>query len=810
MTFFYDLNKKLDSIRAKPEVTHKQLNERDMSRAAKGNEKFTKPGMKELSRLGKAGASKKTMDAARKKYNQYDEGVTEQQLGEIGDTAAGKAALTAVQNRAYDKMDAWSANPKSGFSSTPKDVQKATSAAVAAGNRLHGFGPNKLATNTVTARSAAEGIEDRLKDLDPKEPVNIPAYQRRAAEQGRPVKKTGGVPMTAKQKSFAALAPPADKITFADKIAGAKKEVDEMLGDVAAEAMKSALGRGKKVVADEGDDNSPFTAHKRPRVDTPKVGDVERGAKHDIEHTATGRRVTRRVDAQGMSVGTDDEAAQSSEPRGRGRPKKAGGPAQERVTAKSRKADRTTYQGKKKATEGADDPAERGEYDREGDMALDDIDTIQSAAQELQSIIDTDENLPEWVQSKINKAMDYLDTARDYMAAQGNDDEEQVTEKAVSKKQQRFMGMVHAAQKGKKPASKAVADVAKEMPKKAAKDFASTRHEGLPEKKKPESKKKEKTEEAGGTDTPTASSGFSFGKGIYDSINRELEDMISESMNISMNMSNDEHGGPRKSLTVTATDEDAAKLASLLKMAGLGGSGVCPRCGTSPCSCQQMDEAYGETEATQNAPDYPTNTEYTGMKQSTDPVSNDLNRNKRDVAGDGQTTVPVTAVHAQDQDELRRMMEMAGIKESDRKDFFYNPDLPDDEQLPAPPEEIYVPGMDNEQLPAPPEEIHVPGMDEEVDDDDGIIPADEVPPPPPEDKFWNENEELARMMEMAGVKKKEVDEEKTEEGNRLTGGLEDDNIKVGEKIPGTNVIKKKDIDEGILASTANLWKAYKG
>ena len=28
---------------------------------------------------------------------------------------------------------------------------------------------------------AEEGIEDRLKDLDPKNPVNIPAYQRKAA-----------------------------------------------------------------------------------------------------------------------------------------------------------------------------------------------------------------------------------------------------------------------------------------------------------------------------------------------------------------------------------------------------------------------------------------------------------------------------------------------------------------------------------------------------------------------------------------------------------------------------------------------------
>lgn len=59
-----------------------------------------------------------------------------------------------------------------------------------------------------------------------------------------------------------------------------------------------------------------------------------------------------------------------------------------------------------------------------------------------------------------------------------------IAEKAVSKAQQKFMGMVHAAQKGEKPASKDVAKVAKDMGKKDAKDFASTKHKGLPEKKK--------------------------------------------------------------------------------------------------------------------------------------------------------------------------------------------------------------------------------------------------------------------------------------------------------------------------------------
>jgi hypothetical protein len=54
---------------------------------------------------------------------------------------------------------------------------------------------------------------------------------------------------------------------------------------------------------------------------------------------------------------------------------------------------------------------------------------------------------------------------------------------AVSKAQQRFMGMVHAAQKGETPASADVAKVAADMDKKSAKDFASTKHKGLPDKK---------------------------------------------------------------------------------------------------------------------------------------------------------------------------------------------------------------------------------------------------------------------------------------------------------------------------------------
>lgn len=70
-----------------------------------------------------------------------------------------------------------------------------------------------------------------------------------------------------------------------------------------------------------------------------------------------------------------------------------------------------------------EDPINKGEYDQEGDMAKDDLQTINGAAQELYDILQSDENLPEWVQAKITKAADYIDTVRDYLKANKEVDE---------------------------------------------------------------------------------------------------------------------------------------------------------------------------------------------------------------------------------------------------------------------------------------------------------------------------------------------------------------------------------------------------
>ena len=733
MTFFYDLNKKLDSIREKPEVTHGQLNERDMSRAAKGYEKYGKQGMQALAKAGREG---KALDPVRAKYDKYDnDKPVDEGMGDVVKKVGG-----AVLNKLGHGSD--------------KDMRKDL-------QRKMGMTPTGDKPDSALKYAAKTFIKHA------KDPLGL--------------KNEAGLPMTTvngkKVPKFAADGRGANdlakKKTFADKIAGAKQEVEEMLGDVAAEAIKGALSPkqkkidmnkngkldandfamlrkgGNKQVADEGFDDMEKDV--KSRMSARRVGDVTHGDKHDTQEIPGGRRVTRRVNPNtGYSVGADSDAPADGEKRGRGRPKGADkGP--ERVTGRA-----TKHKGGRKTNEGDLDITDRGEYDQEGDMAKDSIKTVVRHAQALEKILGDNDNLPEWVQSKLAKIESMMTAVDDYMQNQEDDEEMAVGEEKTSTRDNRAERAgkrvtkdieydekkkdgIHGKKRGSEDAK------AEKAGKKVAKDIEYDEKKDKPKKVK----------EQGGTDTPTASSGFSYGQGIYDSMNRELEGMISESMNISMSMNTDANGGPSRSVTVTATDDDAMKLGELLKNAGLGGDyamggqapgaeievhgaegiadqirqavdgdhghddEVCDACGQQECGCETVDEAYGDDVVSQNSPDYPTNTE---TAQDNFEYSGGLNGPK----STGQSTVPVLA------------------SQEDRQHTYEN------------------------------------------------------------------DQELRRMMEMAGVKKKEVDEEKTEEGNLFTKGLADDDIKVGEKIPGTNAVKKKDIDEGILASTASLWKQYKG
>ena len=144
---------------------------------------------------------------------------------------------------------------------------------------------------------------------------------------------------------------------------------------------------------------------------------------------------------------------------------------------------------------------------------------------------------------------------------------------------------------------------------------------------------------------------------------------------MSVNMSDSTEGG--KSLTITATDEDALKLAGLLKNAGLGGGEPmgqemghgdehgeesCSSCGMSDCGCGDIDEALAE-----NNPDWPTDQETSDNALQ---YSGGLNGPK----STGQTTIPVIASQEnrqhtyEDDQELRRMMEMAGVSNKQKLD----------------------------------------------------------------------------------------------------------------------------------------------
>lgn len=71
------------------------------------------------------------------------------------------------------------------------------------------------------------------------------------------------------------------------------------------------------------------------------------------------------------------------------------------------------------------------EYDYEGDMAKTQLKTMIDAAKELYDMMGDNDNLPEWVQSKITKAVDYIDSVRDYMTS-GSDDEDEMNEKTLT------------------------------------------------------------------------------------------------------------------------------------------------------------------------------------------------------------------------------------------------------------------------------------------------------------------------------------------------------------------------------------------
>jgi hypothetical protein len=382
----------------------------------------------------------------------------------------------------------------------------------------------------------------------------------------------------------------------------------------------------KKAAADKKKSRSAGTAFD-PEVAKSMYAHKDDSSRYDVKDTGYSKRYTRKPEPE---ADQDDEAVSDA-------PKKKGRPAGTKRAIGAKGPTGKSKLMKKDAIKEMDGIplVDKGEYDREGEMAKQQIHTIMRAAKKLHSMLGDDENLPEWVQKKITLAQNYIDGVADYMASVKAEagEEMPLAEKAVSQQQQKFMGMVHAMQKGEKikGASKELKKAAKEMPKKAAKDYAATKHAGLP-KKVSETDAEPKTSKSKG--------GFEFGKGVYESMDKKYTRALTEGMNISVNMNTSPDGEPGKNITISADGDDADKLAALLKMAGIGGhddAESCGTCGQAPCGCEE--------ELDENSPDWPTNTETSDNALQ---YSGGLNGPK----STGQTTIPVIA------SQLRRQVSM--------------------------------------------------------------------------------------------------------------------------------------------------------
>ena len=653
--FFYDLNKKLDGIRAKPETA--QLNERDLgkhnnattgfaalAKKTGGGEKGARIAGAQLAKMRAKGqveesdVGESAFQAAIGKKKYGDEGM--KALQKAGRDHASDKTMSNIRNK-YDKYDE---------SQGQADEGNAFSKAV---------------------------VDAKKNGIQPGEKINVGGKQYPVKE----AEPTGlGEKLNAPQlKKFAKLAPPRNKVTFADKIAGAKKEVDEMLGDVAADAMRSAVGHIKKKRTGEMDeswDDMMKDVKQRAHSTTDmKTGERKRSSTGgEIEKTKTGlRHHARSHDHE------DEKKSDSDTPKSRGRPK---GPEKkpERVTGKAWKH----KSGRVK--EGEDDIEDRGEYDREGDMVKDNVHTIRREVDELEKIIGDNENLPEWVEEKLSQAKGMIMAASEYMQTQHERDAEDetgkegitmgekappgakaermvkgikkslskdgtlsgkdkaiayaTTWKAHNKGQVEEEGTDKRDNRAEKAGRKVTKDLEYDMGHKG-KDDAKAEKAGrkvakdieYDEKKK--EKKVDETTTSGSVATAAPngkakSGGMSFGKGVYEGINSQVERMITEGMNVSVNMTQGDDGQPHKSITVSAEGEEAENLAQLLRLAGMHQQPEesCPTCGSAPCGC---DENVAE-----NAPDWPTNPESSPNAMQ---YSGGLNGPK----STGQTTTPVIA-----------------------------------------------------------------------------------------------------------------------------------------------------------------------
>jgi hypothetical protein len=355
--------------------------------------------------------------------------------------------------------------------------------------------------------------KEEVEELDELDKKTLSSYVEKATTsrnkmwKDMPKNKTSGYP----EKTMSKVMNRNDSIRKAqDKLT--KEEVEEGVYDAAPKKVdipayqRKANGGDWKVTQKDLDaDDEKNMSSKAGLAKLKRDLDMTEDQVNEYESDSQGRYVHKGTKGYGNDpVDFDDEdemdapASKGGIPRKRGRPAKAKAP--ERVTAKAWKH----KDGRKVAEDQVNEyeTDSKGRYVHKGtyggtatdDGSEDDYDEWGNKKAVAKKATSDEPKKrgrpakakgPERVTSKAWKHKDgrvkesvKLDTfVEDTLAEM---DALIVNEKAVSKAQQKFMGMVHATQKGEKAPSKEVAKVAKDMDKKDAKDFASTKHKGLP------------------------------------------------------------------------------------------------------------------------------------------------------------------------------------------------------------------------------------------------------------------------------------------------------------------------------------------
>jgi len=112
------------------------------------------------------------------------------------------------------------------------------------------------------------------------------------------------------------------------------------------------------------------------------------------------------------------------------------------------------------------------EYDYEGDMAMSQLRSLMFNAQDMMDMLEENTNLPEWVQSKVTLAEDYISTAANYLRGELNEEVK------------RYVPSPHATPVPKKPKDEYERKVDKYLKKKYQKEEVELQ-EGRPSQRHP-------------------------------------------------------------------------------------------------------------------------------------------------------------------------------------------------------------------------------------------------------------------------------------------------------------------------------------